>query len=98
MTVGAFLSGEAFLEWLPANRIDCVVLDLHMPGMSGFDVLTRMAAKGGKVPVIIITGHDSPEARDRAMASGATTYLAKPVDDEALLDALRAAIGGEGLP
>ncbi len=98
MVVGAFLSGEAFLEWLGANRTDCVVLDLHMPGMTGLDVLTRMGAIGANIPVVIITGHDSPEAHDRAMAAGATTYLAKPVKDEDLLGAIRAMIGKEGPP
>jgi len=98
MAVEAFLSGEAFLEWLAGNRIDCLVLDLHMPEVNGFDVLERMTAKGEKVPVIIITGHDSPEAHDRAMSAGATTYLIKPVNDEALLGAIDSAIVRDGLP
>ena len=93
----AFSSGEEFLEWLRTHSADCVVLDLHMPSVTGFDVLTGMAASGVGVPVIIITGHDSPEAYDRAMAAGATTYLRKPVNDEALLDAIHAAvISGKG--
>jgi FixJ family two-component response regulator len=89
-----FPSGEEFLEWIRTHSMDCVVLDLHMPYVTGFDVLTRMALGGVDVPVIIITGHDSPEAYDRAMAAGATTYLRKPVNDEALLDAVQVAIDG----
>ena len=92
----AFSSGEEFLEWLRTHSADCVVLDLHMPRVTGFDVLARMAASGVNVPVIIVTGHDSPEAYDRAMAAGATTYLRKPVNDEALLDAVHAAVSEKG--
>ena len=86
--VETFASGEEFWESLRTHRPDCVVLDLHMPRMTGFDVLTRMQEAGARVPVIIITGYDSPESRDRAMAAGASMYLCKPVNDEALLDAI----------
>ena len=90
----AFTSGEEFLASLLTHRPDCVLLDLHMPCVTGFDVLVRMAESGVNVPVIIITGQDSPEAHERAMALGATAYLCKPINDEALLEAVSLAVGG----
>jgi FixJ family two-component response regulator len=89
----SFPSGEAFLDSLPDHKPDCVILDLHMPRVTGFDVLAQLAKQGVSAPVIIITGHDSAEAYDRAMAGGATTYLRKPVNDDTLLDAVRLAVG-----
>ena len=71
---------------------DCVVLDLHMPGMSGFDVLPRLAAEAERPPVIVITGRDSAENRQRSMAAGAVAYLLKPVDGAGLLDAISTAV------
>jgi FixJ family two-component response regulator len=87
-----YSSGAEFLESLGTRRPDCVVLDLHMPGMSGFEVQARLAEDSEKLPVIIITAHDSPEARERALAAHARAYLRKPLDDQALLDAIAAAV------
>jgi FixJ family two-component response regulator len=95
ITVEVFGSGIEFLKSLDGNRPDCVVLDLHMPRMSGFDVQQRLAESVDPVPVIAITGHDTPESRKRAMDAGATAYLRKPVDDRVLLDAVTAAIAGK---
>lgn len=89
----SFPSGEAFLDSLPDHAPDCVILDLHMPRVTGFDVLAQLAKRGVTTPVIIITGHDSEEAYGRAMAGGAKTYLRKPVDDKALLEAVQRAVG-----
>jgi len=88
----AFSCGAAFLASVDGNAPDCVVLDLHMPGMSGFDVLARLADLGPSVPVVAITGYDTPEARERVLATGATAYLNKPVDADALLDAIASAL------
>ena len=65
-----------------------------MPGMSGFDVQGALALAHADVPVVVITGHDTPESRARALKLGAKAYLCKPVDDEALLSAIGSAIGG----
>ena len=62
-----------------------------MPVMDGFDVLGRLQRTGCCLPIIIITGHDSPEARERAMAARPAAYLRKPVDDQTLLDAIELA-------
>jgi FixJ family two-component response regulator len=70
------------------DDIDCVILDLHMPGKSGFDMQEAMAGRGIRVPVIVLTGNDTPANRARSLANGAGAYLCKPVDDDVLLRAI----------
>jgi FixJ family two-component response regulator len=90
LTVDTFGSGAEFLKSLVTRLPDCVVLDLHMPHMDGFNVQAHLARKCA-LPVIIVTGHDFPKARERAMAGGASAFLRKPVHDRTLLDAISAA-------
>jgi FixJ family two-component response regulator len=71
------------------DEIDCVILDLHMPGKGGFEIQEAMAARGMRVPVIVLTGNDSPTNRARSLANGAGAYLCKPVDDDVLLRTIR---------
>jgi len=92
--VEAFASGAAFLRSVQDHEPDCVVLDLHMPAMSGFEVQGALASGHPALPVVVMTGHDTPESRARAVRLGAKVYLRKPVDDEALLAAIGDAIGG----
>jgi FixJ family two-component response regulator len=82
-----FESGRAFLDSLTACKPDLVVLDLHMPGMNGLDVLAALAEAGSSLPVIMITGHASPESEARCVAAGAVAYLSKPLDQAAFLQA-----------
>ena len=91
LDVESFPSGSEFLESLSAHRPDCVVLDLHMPVVNGFEVQARLVEFG--VPVVIITGHDSDETRARALAGRPAAYLRKPVNDQVLLDAIELALG-----
>jgi FixJ family two-component response regulator len=84
----AFECGSAFLESLSRRTPRCVVLDIHMPGLSGLDVQARLAESWPRLPVIFITGHHSPETRERVLASHPLAYLAKPVHDQLLLDAI----------
>jgi FixJ family two-component response regulator len=90
--VETFGSGAAFLESRGRWRADCVVVDVHMPGVSGCDVQARLTDAAQDVPVVVITGRDTDEARDRAMVAGAAAYLRKPVDDQTLLSTLAAAL------
>lgn len=92
MNVETFSSGAEFLESTREHQPDCVVLDLHMPQINGFAVQARLAEAARRVPVVIITGHDSAESRARALAGGAAAYLRKPVDDQALLEAIQQAV------
>lgn len=97
-SVEAFASGADFLRSLEHHDPDCAVLDLHMPEMSGFDVQGALAGRSN-VPVVVITGQDTPESRARALRLGAKGYLCKPVDDNALLAAIAVAVaGGSSLP
>jgi FixJ family two-component response regulator len=90
--VETFASAEAFLQ--SAHRADtrCVVLDLRMPGMSGLDLLTHLAATGSPIPVVILTAHSDDEARRRMLQAGAVAFLGKPFHGEALLGAVRRAL------
>jgi FixJ family two-component response regulator len=90
-----FASGVKFLEFARTRAPACVVLDLHMPGVNGFEVQAELARAGARVPIVIITGHDTPEARARAVGQGAVAYLRKPVDDVLLLAAINSAIAGD---
>jgi FixJ family two-component response regulator len=92
-SVETFASGAAFLRSIEDHEPDCLVLDLHMPEMSGFDVHGLLSVAHASLPVVVITGHDTPESRDRATQLGATAYLCKPFNDESLLTAIGAAIG-----
>ena len=92
--VETFGSGADFLRSLDDHEPDCLVLDLHMPEMSGFDVQSALARGHPRIPVIVITGHHTPESHARVMQLGAKSYLRKPVNDSVLLDAIGLAIGG----
>ena len=98
MTVETFSGGAEFLSSLARHRPDCAVLDLHMPDVSGFDVLARLAETRAGVPVVAITGNDSPEAETSARSSGALAYLRKPIGDRLLLAAISAAIHASNPP
>ena len=74
---------------------DCLVLDLHMAEMNGFDVQAALARSGSTIPVVVITGRDTDDARTRALQLGASDYLPKPVDHEALLAAIDLAMSGQ---
>lgn len=91
-TVQPFASAREFLEWLPQGQAACLVLDIHMDGMSGFDLERRLA-----VPVIFITAHDDALTIDRIRKSRAAGHLRKPIDAEAVLSAIRTAVDGADL-
>ena len=91
-SVEIFASGSEFLSSVQQRQPHCVVLDLRMPHVSGFDVQRALKQAGARVPVVIITGDDSPESRAHALAQGAKAYLRKPVDDAMLIEAIQTAI------
>jgi FixJ family two-component response regulator len=71
---------------------DCLLLDLQMPGVNGFEVLERLAAQRTPMPVIVITGHDQPDNAEKVRALGAVDYLLKPIKDETLMEAIKSAL------
>ena len=77
-------------EFLRADHaaIDCVIADIHMPGMDGLTMLRKLREGGSAVPVIIVSALDPESTRDRALAIGADAYLSKPVDSDELVDCM----------
>ena len=96
LSVKAYTGGAEFLASVATRPPDCVVLDLHMPGMSGFEVQAQLVRLGTQIPVVIITGHDTPDSHQRVMSAGAVAYLRKPVDGKVLLEAIATAIARKG--
>jgi FixJ family two-component response regulator len=92
LAVETFACGADFLQSLATRRPDCVVLDLHMPRTNGFEVQAALAQRGSSLPVVVITGHDTEETRERALAGPHVAYLRKPMNDQALLDAIDLAL------
>lgn len=90
--VDTFPSGAEFLASLSQRRPDCLMLDLHMPEMDGIAVAHGLANAGHMLPVIIVTGHDTTEDRERAEVLGVYAFLRKPIDGDRLIDTIQAAI------
>jgi CheY-like chemotaxis protein len=89
--VQEYACGEELLAALGSHLPDCLLLDLHMPGVNGFEVLEALRSRGLAVPVIVITAHDEPGTAEQVRALGVTAYLKKPVDRDTLLSAIEAA-------
>ena len=89
--VEAFASGEAFLAWVGAQPVDCVLLDLRMEGISGLDVQAALAARGLGYPIVVVTAHGDVATTRAALKAGAFDFIEKPFDDELLLRVIRAA-------
>jgi FixJ family two-component response regulator len=94
LDVETFTHGDEFLAACESRLPDCLLLDLHMPDLNGFDILERVAAR--HLPVLVITGHDQPGNAERVRALGGRDYFLKPVNESRLLGAIRAAINPPG--
>ena len=92
MRAESFASPEQLLTRGPDERVGCLLLDVQLPGMDGFELHRRIVAEGQATPVIFITAHPHEAARSRARQAEAVAFLEKPFDDEALLSALRSAL------
>jgi FixJ family two-component response regulator len=90
--VNVFASAEEFLNSDHVHNTDCLILDVRMPGMNGLDLQRQLAATQYQIPVVFITAHGDEEARQRALNGGAVDYLLKPFSEEALLNAIGAAL------
>jgi FixJ family two-component response regulator len=91
--VETFASAQEFLGSAGRAAIGCLVLDVHMDGMNGFELQERLVADHRPIPIIFITAHDDARTRERIRTSGAAGYLSKPFDPQALLDAIRRVAG-----
>lgn len=88
-TVEVFASGQEFLLFGNLRATSCLVLDVQMPGMSGLQVQSRLAAAGYCIPIIFITAHPDERTRAQALEAGAVAFLSKPFEDDALLTGIR---------
>jgi FixJ family two-component response regulator len=91
-----FRSAEDFLESRQLLKTDCLILDIRMPSMGGFELQRRLAAKSQQIPIIFVTAYDSEEARIQAAEAGAVGFLYKPFGQESLFLAIRSALGIKG--
>lgn len=89
----AFESAETFLSSGHLHDTSCLIVDVQMPGMSGLQLQSHLAAAGCGIPIIFITAYESKESRHRAMQAGAAAFLGKPFGDEQLLQTIRSALG-----
>jgi FixJ family two-component response regulator len=87
-----FASVEDFMHSEISDENACVVSDVQFPGKSGLELPELLEQAGHRLPVIFVTAHDTQQARDTAQRVGGAAYFRKPVDDQALLDAITWAI------
>jgi len=88
----AFASAEEFLKSGQQHQVGCLVTDIRMPGMSGLELQAKLNADQCRIPTIFITAHGDEKMRMQALRAGAVEFMAKPFDDEALLESVRAAL------
>jgi FixJ family two-component response regulator len=88
----AFASAEDFLSSGQQHQTACLIADIRMPGISGLDLQAKLNAEHCRIPTIFITAHGDEKMRMQALRAGAVEFMAKPFDDEALLESVRAAL------
>ena len=87
-----FESAEQFIESGELESASCVITDLHMPGLSGLDLQSRLRSEGYRTPIIFVTAYPSETHRSRAFEGGALGFLTKPYDEQSLVDCIKLAI------
>ena len=88
----AFASAEEFLKSGQQREAGCLITDIRMPGMSGLELQAKLNAEACRIPIIFITAHGDEKMRMQALRAGAVEFMAKPFDDEALLESVRVAL------
>jgi FixJ family two-component response regulator len=88
----AFESAEEFLRSGKQQETACLIADIRMPGMSGLELQAQLNAEHCRIPIIFITAHGDEKMRMQALRAGAVEFMAKPFNDEALLESVRAAL------
>ena len=90
--VRVFRSAEAFLAQDAPTADTCLLLDIFLPGMSGIELWTALAAGGRSIPIVLMTARDDESTRRIVCGVGATAILYKPFDEEVLLEAIACAL------
>jgi FixJ family two-component response regulator len=88
----AFASAEDFLNSGELERTACLIIDIRMPGLSGLELQARLNASGKRIPIIFITAQGDEKMRMQALRAGAVEFLTKPLNDDVLLEHVRAAL------
>ncbi len=94
LKAGTFASAEEFLTSGLLDQTGCLIADIRMPGMSGLELQAKLNADHHRIPIVFITAHGDAKMRLQALRAGAVEFLAKPFDDEILLDNVRVALEG----
>jgi FixJ family two-component response regulator len=92
LEVVLFATAEAYLSYPECADIDCLVIDVRLPGMDGLELLEKVRAESPR-PALMITAHDDDQARTRGLAAGASGFFLKPFDNRELLGAVVRALG-----
>ena len=92
LPVEVVASAEEFLQAGVQAAAACLILDLHLPGLSGLELQERLRAEGRAVPIVFITAYGDPRVRERALQAGALAFLEKPFAEQSLLDAVERAV------
>src|ERR1700744_3769195 len=87
-----FASAMEFLDSGQQHHAACLIADIRMPGMSGLELQAKLNADRCRIPTIFITAHGDEKMRMQALRAGAVEFMAKPFDDELLLESVRAAL------
>src|SRR6266853_1691662 len=88
----AFESAEEFIKSGQQSQVACLIADIRMPGMSGLELQGKLNAENCRIPIVFITAHGDEKMRMQALRAGAVEFMAKPFNDEALLESVRAAL------
>jgi FixJ family two-component response regulator len=91
-SVETFGSAEDFLEHGNMDATACVILDMRLPGLNGFELQRQLITRPRRIPIVFVSAHEDPIVRVNALRAGAIAYLKKPFDNRTLLDALHRAL------
>jgi FixJ family two-component response regulator len=92
-SITTFPSAHTFLDSLQVETPECLLVDLHMPEVTGLDLQRELTRAGIKIPTIVITAYNDSALRERCQAAGAADFLLKPLDGAILVSAIHAALG-----
>ena len=92
LPAAVFASAEEFLDIVPYDATGCLVLDIHMPGMNGFQLQEALTALGSRLPIIFITADKDIAIKEQALQAGVVGLLQKPFNDQALIDLIHEAL------